>query len=70
MNRICPLMSRMIWQSNLQEAAMHPVYCQRHDCELWDHAYVTPIEEGSVRRIEGCSFRIGAKTNSEGKIPI
>ena len=68
--KLCPFMSQMVWQSNIQEASMHPVYCQGQDCEVWTFVFVTPIEEGAVHRIEGCAFRLGAMTNSEGKVPI
>jgi hypothetical protein len=70
--KLCPLMSRIVHPIRSAQVAadLMPVYCQKHDCQLWDYAYVTPIEEGSEHRIEGCSFQIGAKTNAEGRIPI
>ncbi len=65
--KLCPFMSQMVWQSNIQEASMHPVYCQQSDCELWDFAYTTEV--GAFREY-GCAFRIAAKTNSEGRVLV
>ncbi len=39
--------------------------CLRHDCELWTERYTTEFI-----RWEGCAFRLGALTNSEGMIPV
>jgi hypothetical protein len=66
--RICPLMTRVVFQPQIQEGQLHPVPCQEPGCELWVDWPVYSTE--GMRQPARCAFVIQAVTDKDGKVVV